>query len=81
LGVKQLGRNGRHKPIPIKDSNFSVACNTAVLALGYWPHPVLSKSTPDLTARDWGLISVVDKSTDAALRPAIDQLLAQNSSS
>ncbi len=62
---------GRRKPIPIEGSNFSVACNTAVLALGYWPDPILSKTTPDLVTHDWGLITVVDKATGATSRPGV----------
>ena len=63
--------SGRRRPVPVPDSNFSVACDTAILALGYWPDPILSKTTPDLETHDWGLISVVDKQTGATSRPGV----------
>ena len=62
---------GRRRPVPVEGSNFSVACDTAVLALGYWPDPVIGKTTPDLETHDWGLISVTDKSTGATSRPGV----------
>ncbi len=62
---------GRRKPVPIEGSNFSIACDTAVLALGYWPDPVIGKTTPNLEVHDWGLITVTDKATGATTRPGV----------
>jgi glutamate synthase (NADPH/NADH) small chain len=62
---------GRRKPIPVEGSNFSVACDTAILALGYWPDPILGKTTPDLATHDWGLISVEDRTTGATSRAGV----------
>ena len=36
---------GRRKPIPMEGSNFIVECDTAVLALGDWPDPIIGKTT------------------------------------
>jgi glutamate synthase (NADPH) small chain len=60
-------KKGRRKPVPVEGSNFSVACDTAVLALGYWPDPVIGKTTPDLETHDWGLITA-DKKTGRTSR-------------
>ena len=62
---------GRRRPIPVEGTNFSVACDTAILALGYWPDPILSKTTPDLETYNWGLITVTDKATGATSRPGV----------
>ncbi len=62
---------GRRKPVPIEGSNFSVAADTAIKALGYWPDPVIGESTPGLETHDWGLISVVDKETGATSRAGV----------
>jgi glutamate synthase (NADPH/NADH) small chain len=62
---------GRRKPVPVPGSNFSVAADTAILALGYWPDPILGKTTPDLEIHDWGLITVNDKETGATSRPGV----------
>lgn len=62
---------GRRKPVPVEGSNFSIAINSAIKALGYWPDPVISKTTPNLETHDWGLITVIDKKTGATSRPGV----------
>jgi glutamate synthase (NADPH/NADH) small chain len=62
---------GRRRPVPVPDSNFSVAADTAILALGYWPDPIIGKSTPDLATHDWGLIDVPDRMSGATSRPGV----------
>lgn len=61
---------GRRKPVPVDGSNFIVEADTAILALGYWPDPVIGESTPGLETKNWGLI-VVDKQTGATSRPGV----------
>lgn len=61
---------GRRKPVPVEGSNFIVEADTAILALGYWPDPIISKTTPDLETHKWGLI-VVDQETGATSRPGV----------
>ena len=61
---------GRRRPVPVEGSNFIVEADTAVLALGYWPDPVIGETTPGLNTRDYGLI-VVDKETGATSRPGV----------
>ena len=62
---------GRRKPVPIEGSNFSVAADTAILALGYWPDPIIGKTTSDLEVHDSGLISVKDESRGNTSRAGI----------
>jgi glutamate synthase (NADPH/NADH) small chain len=62
--------SGRRRPIPIEDSNFTVEADTAVLAVGYWPDPIIGETTPHLETRDWGLI-VTNPETGATTRPGI----------
>ena len=62
---------GRRRPVPVPDSNFSVACDTAILALGYWPDPIISKTTPNLETHDWGLVTVKDKAKGITSREGV----------
>jgi len=62
---------GRRRPVPVEGSNFSIACDTAILALGYWPDPILGKTTPDLETHNWGLIKVIDKETGLTSREGV----------
>jgi len=61
---------GRRRPVPIEGSNFIYDADTAVLALGYWPDPVIGETTPELETHKWGLI-VADPETGATTRPGV----------
>jgi len=63
--------SGRRRPVPIEGSNFSIAADTAILALGYWPDPVIGDTTPELETHKWGLIKVVDKETGETTRKGV----------
>ena len=62
--------SGRRRPVPIEGSNFIVAADNAILALGYWPDPAIGKTTPDLETHNWGLITS-DPMTGATSRPGV----------
>jgi glutamate synthase (NADPH/NADH) small chain len=62
--------SGRRRPIPIEGSNFTVGVDTVILALGYWPDPLIGESTPELETRKWGLI-VADPETGATSRKGV----------
>lgn len=62
--------SGRRRPVPIEGSNFTVEADTVILALGYWPDPLIGESTPDLETHKWGLI-VADKETGATSREGV----------
>jgi len=63
-------RKGRRRPVPIEGSNFTVQADTAVLALGYWPDPIIGKTTPGLETDKWGLI-FADGGTGATSKPGV----------
>jgi glutamate synthase (NADPH/NADH) small chain len=62
--------SGRRRPIPIEGSNFTVEADTAILALGYWPDPLIGDTTSNLETHKWGLI-VADPETGATNRTGI----------
>jgi len=47
-----------------------VEADTAILALGYWPDPVIGDTTPDLKTHKYGLI-VTNPETGATSRPGV----------
>jgi glutamate synthase (NADPH/NADH) small chain len=61
---------GRRSPIPIKNSNFFVEADTAILALGYRPDPIIGATTPGLQTHKWGLI-ITDPETGATSRMGV----------
>jgi glutamate synthase (NADPH/NADH) small chain len=62
--------SGRRSPVPVKDSNFFVQADTAVLALGYRPDPIIAATTPGLKTHKWGLI-INDLETGATSRMGV----------
>jgi glutamate synthase (NADPH/NADH) small chain len=49
--------SGRRRPVPVEGSEYTIEADVAVLALGYWPDPLLSEHEPGLATHDWGLVT------------------------
>ena len=54
--------SGRRRPVPIKGSEFEVAVDTVVVAIGNNPNPLVPKTTPDLKLQKWGGIIADEQS-------------------
>lgn len=63
-------RSGRPRPVPMEGSEFMMDVDTVVLAIGYWPDPVIGETTPGLETHKWGLI-VADRETGASSREGV----------
>jgi glutamate synthase (NADPH) small chain len=61
---------GRRRPLPIEGSNFQVPVNSAILALGYLPDPIIPATTPGLRTHKWGLI-ITDHETGTTSRMGV----------
>ena len=48
--------SGRRRPIPIEGSEFEMEVDTVILAIGYWPDPLIGETTRGLETHKWGLI-------------------------
>ena len=62
--------SGRRRPVPREGSEFLMDVDTVISALGYWPDPLLGKTTPALRTHDWGLIEI-DDATGSTSREAV----------
>jgi glutamate synthase (NADPH/NADH) small chain len=62
--------SGRRRPVPIEGSEYIREVDTVVLAIGYWPDPLLGKTTEGLATRKWGLI-VANEETGATTREGV----------
>lgn len=65
-----LDRTGRRRPEPIPDSEFVIVTDQVVLALGYWPDPLLGEHVPELETHKWGLI-IIDEETGETSLPGV----------
>jgi glutamate synthase (NADPH/NADH) small chain len=61
---------GRRRPVPVEGSEFLIEADTAILALGYNPDPVIGATTPGLKTHKWGLI-ITDLETGATSRMGV----------
>jgi len=62
--------SGRRRPVPVEGSEYQVEVDDVILAVGFWPDPLVGETTPGLETRSWGLL-VVDEDTGRTSRPGI----------
>jgi len=48
--------SGRRRPVTIEGSNFTIDCDTVVVAIGQTPNPLIPQNTPGLNVGRWGNI-------------------------
>jgi glutamate synthase (NADPH/NADH) small chain len=48
--------SGRRRPAPVEGSEFEIETDTAVIAVGNGPHPLVPRTTPGLALNRWGNI-------------------------
>jgi len=52
--------SGRRRPVAIEGSDFRMEVDTAIVAIGNDPNPLIRRSTPGLQATDWGTLIIDD---------------------
>jgi glutamate synthase (NADPH/NADH) small chain len=52
--------SGRRRPVPVKDSNFTLDVDTVIVAIGQSPNPLLAKATKGLGTNKDGTIKVAN---------------------
>jgi glutamate synthase (NADPH/NADH) small chain len=59
--------SGRRRPVPIKDSNFIIDCDLAIVAVGTSPNPIIFNTTPNLKRNKWGYIEVNPETNETSI--------------
>jgi glutamate synthase (NADPH/NADH) small chain len=62
--------SGRRRPSPIKDSEFMMDVDTAVIAIGQTPNPLIQRTTEGLETTKWGTI-VVNEETGETTKKCV----------
>jgi glutamate synthase (NADPH/NADH) small chain len=62
--------SGRRRPIPVRDSEFVLEVDTAIVAIGQTPNPLIRMTTPGLKTQSWGGI-ITDPATGATSVPGV----------
>jgi glutamate synthase (NADPH/NADH) small chain len=63
--------SGRRRPIPIKDSNFTIEVDAVVIAIGNGSNPLIAKTTSGLKTNKHGNIEVVDVDSGLTTREGV----------
>jgi glutamate synthase (NADPH/NADH) small chain len=62
--------SGRRRPVPVKDSDYILDIDMAVIAIGNGSNPIIQQTTPDIQFNKWGNILVNDD-TMATSKPGV----------
>jgi len=62
--------SGRRRPHPVPGSEFEMEVDTAIIAVGQTPNPLIRQTTEGLAVEKWGGI-VVDEQTGATSIPGV----------
>lgn len=53
--------SGRRSPVPVKGSEFKIAIDIAIIAVGTSSNPIIPSATPELELNKWGYIIAEDE--------------------
>jgi glutamate synthase (NADPH/NADH) small chain len=67
ITVGEPDEEGQRHPAPVEGSNFIIDVDTAIIAIGYYPDPIITATTPGLKTQKWGMI-IADRETGATSR-------------
>jgi glutamate synthase (NADPH/NADH) small chain len=67
IEVGKPDEDGQLHPAVVEGSNFIVDADTAIIAMGYYPDPLITATTPGLKTEKWGMI-IADRETGATSR-------------
>lgn len=70
MELAEPDESGRRKPIPVAGSEFELAVDTVVMAVGQGANPVLTSTAPHLKTNKWGYI-IADTETGATSIPGV----------
>jgi glutamate synthase (NADPH/NADH) small chain len=62
--------SGRRRPVAVKGSNFVIAADAVVIAIGNKPNPLISQTSPNLKTTKWGTL-VVNEETMETSTPGV----------
>jgi glutamate synthase (NADPH/NADH) small chain len=56
MELTEPDKSGRRKPVPVRNSEFTLDMDTVIVAIGQKPNPLIQKTTNGLETTDWGTI-------------------------
>ncbi len=62
--------SGRRRPVTVPNSEFTIECDTVIVALGQNPNPLIRSTTEGLTVQKWGGI-IIEPATGMTSLPGV----------
>jgi len=62
--------SGRRRPVTVPNSEFTIECDTVIVALGQNPNPLIRSTTEGLTVQTWGGI-IIEPATGMTSLPGV----------
>lgn len=59
--------SGRRRPIPLKDSEFKIDVDTAIIAIGQTPNPLIQRTTEGLKTTKWNTVTIDEETCQTSL--------------
>ncbi len=63
MALGEPDESGRRRPVPVPGSEFEIALDVAIVAVGTGPNPLVQSTTPDLAVTKKGYIALGDSET------------------
>ena len=54
MELGEADASGRRRPVPKEGSEFQIACDAVIMALGTSPNPLIKNTTAGLDTQPWG---------------------------
>lgn len=70
MALGEPDASGRRRPVPIEGSEYDMAVDVAVVAIGNQPNPLLLKTSPELLQTRWGTV-IVDEKTGRTAKKGV----------
>ncbi|WP_428897311.1 glutamate synthase (NADPH/NADH) small chain [Parelusimicrobium proximum] len=52
---------GRRRPVIVEGADFTIECDTVIVAIGQKPNPIIPKTTPGLETNERGVLEITEK--------------------
>jgi len=62
--------SGRRRPVAVKGSEFEIACDLCIVAVGSGANPLLTSETPDMKLNKWGNV-LADEKNGKTTKPGV----------
>jgi glutamate synthase (NADPH/NADH) small chain len=59
--------SGRRRPVPVEGSEYDIAVDLVIVAIGVSPNPLIHKALPDLEVSRWGTIDVASDKMQSSI--------------